>query len=116
MNATRPRTRRRARLSHVLALALMAAAAAVYYLMIAVWLPGPDGCGPSGDTRAAIVWTVAPFVLAGVAALAFVVVGAAREWSRSTLGWGAFAIVCGCGILEFLLFWWVVADVHHCFA
>lgn len=115
MNRSTTEHGHRARWSKVLALGLTVAAATVYYLVIAIWDSG-GGCGPPDHSTAGTIYKFAPFVLAGLAALSFVAVGLVQKWARSTLFWGAVAIVCCSGLLELLVAFWVIADVNHCFA
>lgn len=116
MNRSTTKHGHRARWSKVLALGLTVAAATIYYLVIAVWPPGFDGCGPPSHSTDGTIYKIAPFALAGLAALSFVAAGLAQKWTRSTLAWGAVAIVCCSGLLEFLVAFWVIAVVNHCFA
>jgi hypothetical protein len=98
------------------ACALALAAAGSYSLVLTVWLPGMDGCGPRGNTTTASIWWIAPVALPCLGALIFLIVGWARRWRRSSVVWGAVAVVVLGGIVEFAVFAEVVAGVHHCFA
>ncbi len=111
----KPTLERRA-IRWTLAVALALAAAASYSLVLTVWLPGMDGCGPPGNTTAARIWVIGPFALPCLGALIFVIVGSARRWRRSWLVRGACAVVVLGGMVEFVVFAEVVAGIHHCFA
>ena len=95
------------------AMTLTVATVATYYLVIGVWLPGTDGCGPAGNTVAAVIWEVAPFALPCLAATVFLAVGSTRNWRRSALGWGVFTIVFFAGMVEVFVFLFEFG-AHHC--